>query len=404
MSYSLVGISAVLICLIINKDILFTKNELSKAYKIYRWFLISLIIFFISDALWGLLDQYHLMTILYIDTLLFFFSMLSSVVFWTFFVSVYVNKSKRTNIALLIGGTIIFLFLIVVTIIDFFEPILFKFDGYDYIPLYGRFILYTLQIALFVIVGAVTLTLFVIEKTNVNRYRYLSIGLFSLLMSLSIVAQLIFPLLPFYSAGCIVSNCMIHIFVVGSEKDEVLKKLRESLKREQITGKELDLTKTLVYVDSLTGAKSKHAFVEVESRIDEMIANKNINPFSIVVFDINGLKYINDTKGHESGDIYIKDCYNIIKDVYQNTEVYRFGGDEFVGILDGEDYLNRDVLINKFNDIIDVNLSNGNPVVSVGMSDFDELNDNTFNKVFVRADEKMYIRKKYLKSHGSSTR
>ena len=150
--------------------------------------------------------------------------------------------------------------------------------------------------------------------------------------------------------------------------------------------------------DSLTGAKSKHAFVELENKIDVLISNRNIDSFSVVVFDINDLKLVNDTKGHEYGDIYIQDSYKIIKDVYQNTEIYRFGGDEFVGILDGIDYVNKDKLLEKFNAIIDKNISSGNPVVAAGMSNFNETKDTTFNSVFTRADEEMYNRKKHLKS------
>ena len=88
----------------------------------------------------------------------------------------------------------------------------------------------------------------------------------------------------------------------------------------------------------------------------------------------------------------------MIKEVYKNTEVYRFGGDEFVAILDGDDFNNRDELLNKFNEIIDNNIDNEKPVVSVGMADFNSLEDHAFNAVFAKADEKMYIRKKYLKS------
>ena len=400
MLYSLVGFSSLLICLIINKDIIFNRSDLPKSYRYYRAFLFVTMIFFITDAVWGILDEKHLITLLYIDNIMFFVMMNLSVVFWTKFTAEYVNKSKKMNIALMIGGLIIFTYLIVVTIINIFNPILFEFDADEYHPLIARFILYVLQIVLFTIVSVVTLFFFYKDKNNPNRYRYLAIGLFGLFMALSIVGQLIFTLLPLYSVGSILSICLIHIYVVGSEKDEVLKKLKESITREQITGKELDFTKTLVYIDPLTSARSKHAYVEIESRFDELISNKEIDEFSLVVFDINGLKIINDTKGHEFGDIYIKDSYNIIKDVYKNSEIYRFGGDEFVAILDGVDFINRDELLNEFNEIIDNNITCDKPVLAAGMADYNKIYDDTFNSVFIKADEKMYDRKKYLKSLG----
>ena len=153
MCYALIGISAFIICLILNKDILFKKSELTSAYKIYRLFLISLMVFFASDAIWGLLDEYHLLELLTIDTLVFFISMSFSVVFWSIFVTVYVNKNQKMNVALLVGGVIILLFIIVLCIVNFFNPLLFTFDGNTYVPRWGRTLMYILQIILFAIVS-----------------------------------------------------------------------------------------------------------------------------------------------------------------------------------------------------------------------------------------------------------
>ena len=44
------------------------------------------------------------------------------------------------------------------------------------------------------------------------------------------------------------------------------------------------------------------------------------------------------------------------------------------------------------------------PVLSIGMADYNKLEDNTFSAVFIKADENMYVRKKYLKSLGVTTR
>ena len=409
MYYALVGICAFIICLIINKDllfpnliinkeVLFPKEKLSKTYGVYRLFIISILAFFISDVLWGFLDQYHLMALLYIDTCLFFISMTLSVVFFSMFAEMYVNKSKRMNLALLHSGLTIFAYLIIVIILNSFVPFLFKFDGNVYVPLLGREILFILQIVLYAIVSVVCIYFYFTDKINPNNNRFLAIGLFGFVMAASIIGQLYFPLLPLYSVGSIISICFIHIFVVNSEKDSVLKKLIDSLNREKMTGKELDYTRKLAYIDSLTGAKNKHAFVEMETEIDELISKNDIESFSIVVFDINGLKLINDTRGHEYGDEYIKNSYEIIKSVYQNIEIYRFGGDEFVAILEENAYLNREELMNKFNDIIENNINVGKPIISVGMNDYNKNSDNTFRKVFIKADQKMYERKKYLKT------
>ena len=101
MLYSLVGFSSLLICLIINKDIIFNRSDLPKSYRYYRAFLFVIMTFFITDAVWGILDEKHLITLLYIDNIMFFVMMNLSVVFWTKFTAKYVNKSKKMNIALM---------------------------------------------------------------------------------------------------------------------------------------------------------------------------------------------------------------------------------------------------------------------------------------------------------------
>jgi diguanylate cyclase (GGDEF)-like protein len=359
--------------------------------------------FFFTDAVWGFFDEYHLMTLLAIDTVIFFIAMNLSVILWGIFVAIYINKNKKMNFILFFGGLTIFIYLIVMSIINLFKPVLFTFDGYTFVPLFGRYLLYVFQIILFAVVSVISLIFYFTDKTKIRK-RCLAIGLFGFIMAFSIIGQLHFALLPFYSMGCIISICLMHVFVVSAEKDELTNDLKNALNKEKSTVQELNLTRKLVYVDSLTGAKSKHAFVEIETKIDELIASQNIDLFAIIVFDINGLKNVNDTKGHEAGDEYIKDSYHIIKEVYQNTEIYRFGGDEFVAVLEGIDFENREILFKKFNDIIDSNLSTEKPIVSIGMDDYNKKSDNTFNAVFVRADKNMYVRKNYLKSLGATSR
>ena len=117
----------------------------------------------------------------------------------------------------------------------------------------------------------------------------------------------------------------------------------------------------------------------------------------MVVFDINGLKIVNDTRGHDSGDEYIIDSYKEIEKVYKGVPIYRFGGDEFVIVLSDEYYAKRHELLDEFENNIAYNVDNNRAVVSSGMADFDIDNDNTYRAVFKKADQDMYLRKNYLK-------
>lgn len=61
---------------------------------------------------------------------------------------------------------------------------------------------------------------------------------------------------------------------------------------------------------------------------------KKLLPISFIVCDIDGLKIVNDTHGHETGNEYILLCYNKIKSaIRQDDLIFRLGGDEFLIIL-----------------------------------------------------------------------
>lgn len=167
---------------------------------------------------------------------------------------------------------------------------------------------------------------------------------------------------------------------------------------------ELKRTKKRASTDPLTGVKSKLAYAESERIINEEIDAGLINEFAIAVCDVNGLKHINDTLGHKAGDEYIKTACKFICDHVVYSPVYRIGGDEFVVILTGTDYANRDKIINTLNKGAVDAITNGGPVVSVGISDFQPGRDNDFKEVFERADALMYERKKHLKGIGAITR
>ena len=189
-----------------------------------------------------------------------------------------------------------------------------------------------------------------------------------------------------------------HTSVLEGEKNEYRKKLEETLLRELEQKQELGSARQLAYTDPLTGVKSKRAYLEAIERIDKGVSDGSIDEFGVIVFDLNGLKTVNDTLGHEEGDRYIKEGSAIICGTFCHSPVFRIGGDEFVVILEGTDYLKRAILIAEFEELIEENQRSGKVVVSSGMDEFDLSCDTSFSSVFERADKKMYERKCYLKT------
>ncbi len=177
-----------------------------------------------------------------------------------------------------------------------------------------------------------------------------------------------------------------------------MRKWEEEAKRER------DAARAIAFTDPLTGVKSKHSFVEKERELDSLIEQKSSEHFAVVVCDVNGLKYINDTLGHQAGDQYICAASMLICEHFKHSPVFRIGGDEFAVILDGQDYHNRTKILKKLNQEIESNVGTTNVVISLGVSDYLPEEDTTFRAVFERADALMYHRKQELKGMGAITR
>ena len=172
-------------------------------------------------------------------------------------------------------------------------------------------------------------------------------------------------------------------------------------KKENKYKRELALEKSLARTDALTGASNKFSYNEFEKEINEHISKKLLDQFAVVICDINDLKQINDTLGHDAGDEYIKSAMKVIKSVFKHSTIFRIGGDEFVSVLDGNDYYNREYLLKKLRDTNIKNMNTTKAVVACGMSDFIPNVDTKLIDVFKRADEAMYKDKKELKEIGA---
>ena len=177
-------------------------------------------------------------------------------------------------------------------------------------------------------------------------------------------------------------------------KDEIVEKENEIEKISQKT-----------YVDGLTPAKNKTAFLDDEIVYDIKIKN-GLREIGTVMIDINNLKYVNDTFGHDVGDKYILGCYDIIQNTYKNSPIYRMGGDEFLVVLTERDFEERDQLFESINIQYQQCYDNTEKEpyerysASIGMSVYND--GDQFQDIIKRADKHMYERKLIFKNeHGS---
>ncbi len=161
--------------------------------------------------------------------------------------------------------------------------------------------------------------------------------------------------------------------------------------------------RNLANTDSMTGVRNKHAYMEAEASINYKIREEGMDHLAVVVCDINGLKYVNDTKGHAAGDKLIKDASVMICEAFTHGAVYRIGGDEFVVLLRGKGYDTMMEVIPDLNRRVEENIRKESVVISIGYSSL-KPEDEQLHDVFERADQMMYERKKELKGMGAKTR
>jgi diguanylate cyclase (GGDEF)-like protein len=109
-----------------------------------------------------------------------------------------------------------------------------------------------------------------------------------------------------------------------------VEKLRRELQQTQARIADLE---QLADQDPLAPIANRRAFVRELSRMLSF-AERYSTPSSIVYFDVNGLKIINDTYGHSAGDAVLSQVANTLtKNVRDSDFVARLGGDEFGVIL-----------------------------------------------------------------------
>lgn len=172
-----------------------------------------------------------------------------------------------------------------------------------------------------------------------------------------------------------------------------LKQTRQELQKTRI---EADVMNELAFKDALTGVGSILAYdYHVKKLSEEM--KENQARYGIAVFDMNDLKKINDTYGHEKGNEAICHTCDLIRGVFTESPVYRFGGDEFVVVIQGEDY---DHIVERIRQLKKARKTTNN----MGGDGFNAAigyalykGEATVEDVFRKADNRMYEEKKKMK-------
>lgn len=157
--------------------------------------------------------------------------------------------------------------------------------------------------------------------------------------------------------------------------------------------------KELAYTDILTGLKNRTSYEEKIVEINENIEIRE--KVIVIIFDLNNLKRVNDSFGHQAGDRLIVQTSRLIRESFgQIGEVYRIGGDEFAVVMIEADEAEVADMASLFNSKIrEYNIESNEVQIGVayGQASYDKNRDSSLHSVIVRADEEMYRCKKLQK-------
>lgn len=171
------------------------------------------------------------------------------------------------------------------------------------------------------------------------------------------------------------------------------------IRQEQEYINNLSAARKMATIDSLTGVKNKHSYVQWEEKINEGIKAGTQEDFAVVVCDINNLKAVNDLYGHKEGDECIRNACLKICRIFSHSPVFRIGGDEFVVILLGEEYSGRKKLMEQINELPeDLSKIRIGETFAAGMVEYDKARHSSLSSVFEEADKAMYARKQIIKT------
>ncbi|MDO4493666.1 MAG: ATP-binding protein [Clostridia bacterium] len=238
--YSVIGLLAGLIHLIINANAFYAADGRTHTRETdCRRYLMSVFAYYITDASWGFIAATGNTALLYADTVLYYIAMASSVVFWCRYVVSYLKLEGLSARALNLFGIGFWCAEFVLLGVNHFKPVFFRFDAEgNFQALFFRYAALAVQVVMFAWISFVSLNA-ARRSAGAKKRRNLTICVYGFLMAVTVVAQILYPLLPLYSMGLMLGTIVLHVFVEEDEKEEYRRELSAALREAEVAAGQL---------------------------------------------------------------------------------------------------------------------------------------------------------------------
>ncbi|WP_339447098.1 sensor domain-containing diguanylate cyclase [Pseudomonas sp. EA_5y_Pfl2_R50] len=154
-------------------------------------------------------------------------------------------------------------------------------------------------------------------------------------------------------------------------------------------------------MDELTLLSNRRGFKQLaQHALDACVRLER--PATLLFFDLNDFKQINDLYGHAEGDSALKTFADVLRIAFRESDVVgRLGGDEFVALLTGSSHVETTRIMTRLKEILEernATLHRGYAIrFSVGQIEFDAKRHESVDRLLADADSAMYAHKQALK-------
>jgi diguanylate cyclase (GGDEF)-like protein/PAS domain S-box-containing protein len=158
-------------------------------------------------------------------------------------------------------------------------------------------------------------------------------------------------------------------------------------------------------IDQLTGLYNRRGFLSLaEQKLK--LSDRDKKGMLLIFADLDGLKWINDTLGHEEGDKALIEAATVLKDTFRTSDIIaRFGGDEYAVLAVTMTEANHEILIARLQSLIETQNKKESRryrlSISTGYSYYDPDNPCSIDELIARADKLMYEQKQNKKGEAN---
>ncbi len=148
----------------------------------------------------------------------------------------------------------------------------------------------------------------------------------------------------------------------------------------------------LAYRDPLTGQANR---AEFQSELQRLMSEEPMEPFGLVMIDLDQFKEVNDLHGHTAGDQVLVEFATRLRQSVRDTDIVaRLGGDEFAVLLTGAPKMIAEEVVNRLIDKLSFSIALGEEIVPVIASVGWAHSDEGAAKILQSADRRMYSNKR----------